>query len=77
MKKIVSLALVFMLVLGCTFALASCNNVSESYAEKLNKAAENGEHYEKSNPGGMRCRRSICAQFSGLSANGEAEKTAF
>ena len=45
MKKIVSLALVFMLVLGCTFALASCNNVSESYAEKVNKAAENGEHY--------------------------------
>ena len=36
MKKIVSLALVCVLLLGCVFALASCGNISESYAEKVN-----------------------------------------
>ena len=29
----------------CMLALASCSNISESYAEKINKAAEAGEHY--------------------------------
>ena len=40
MKKIVSLALVCVLMV---MALASCSNVSESYAEKINKAAEDKE----------------------------------
>ena len=45
MKKIISLALVCVMLMGCVFALASCGNISESYAEKINKAAEKGEHY--------------------------------
>lgn len=45
MKKIVSLALVCVLLLGCVFALASCGNISESYAEKVNQAAKDGEAY--------------------------------
>ena len=45
MKKIVSMALVCVLLLGSMLALASCGNISESYAEKVNKAAEAGEHY--------------------------------
>lgn len=41
MKKIlIALVMVFSLV-----ALCSCSNVSESYAKKINKAAENNEHY--------------------------------
>lgn len=42
MKKIVSLALVLVLALAM---LVSCGNISESYANKINKAAEKGEHY--------------------------------
>ena len=42
MKRIVSLALVIVMLV-CV--LASCGNISESYAEKINKAAENKEHY--------------------------------
>ena len=42
MKKIISLALV-VIMLVC--ALASCSNISESYAEKINEAAKNKEYY--------------------------------
>ena len=42
MKKIVSLALV-VVMLVCV--LASCGNISESYAKKINEAAANKEHY--------------------------------
>ena len=42
MKRIVSFALVIMLALAM---LVSCGSVSESYAKKINKAAEKGEHY--------------------------------
>ena len=45
MKKIISAALVCVFMLGTMLALASCSNVSEKYAEKINKAAEVGEHY--------------------------------
>ena len=45
MKKIISMTLVCVLLLGCVFAFASCSNISESYAKKINKAAEAGEHY--------------------------------
>ena len=45
MKKIISLALACVLLFGCMLALASCGNISESYAKKINKAAEDGEHY--------------------------------
>ena len=45
MKKIISLALVCVMLMGCVFALASCGKISESYAEKINKAAEKGKHY--------------------------------
>ena len=45
MKKIISMVLVCVLLLGSMLALASCSNISESYAEKINKAAEAGEHY--------------------------------
>ncbi|MBR6071255.1 MAG: hypothetical protein IKP77_00300 [Acholeplasmatales bacterium] len=45
MKKIrrilVGLALVFVALI----TLASCSKVSQSYADKINKAAENGENY--------------------------------
>ncbi len=42
MVKILSLVLVTVMLV-CS--LASCGSISESYAEKINKAAENGEHY--------------------------------
>ena len=45
MKKIISMVLVCVLLVGSMFALTSCSNVSEAYAEKINKAAEDGEHY--------------------------------
>ena len=45
MKKIISMALVCVLLMGCVLALASCSNVSASYAEKVQKAADSGEHY--------------------------------
>ncbi len=34
-----------MLVLVCMFSLVACSNVSQKYADKVNKAAENGEAY--------------------------------
>ncbi len=41
MKKIVSLALVCVLMLGVMFTLASCgSNISQSYADKINDAEE-------------------------------------
>jgi hypothetical protein len=42
MIKVLSLMLVAVMMV-C--ALASCGNISESYAEKINKAADNDEHY--------------------------------
>ena len=45
MKKIVSALLVCVLLVGSVFALASCSNITESYAEKINEAAKNDEHY--------------------------------
>jgi hypothetical protein len=42
MKKIVSLTLVIVMLV-CV--LASCGNISESYAKKINEAAANKEHY--------------------------------
>lgn len=45
MKNITKiLALVLVLSMTCVI-FASCGNISESYAEKINKAAEDGEHY--------------------------------
>lgn len=44
MKKIISLALACVFLIGCLFTLASCSNISESYAEKINAAAKEGEH---------------------------------
>jgi len=40
--KVLSLMLVIVMLM-CS--LASCGNISESYAKKINKAAEDGEHY--------------------------------
>ena len=45
MKKIISTILVCTLLLGCVFVLSACGNISESYAKKVNLAAENDEHY--------------------------------
>ena len=45
MKKILSAILVCVLIIGCILTLASCGNISESYAKKINKAAEKDEHY--------------------------------
>ena len=45
MKKIISMLLVCVLLVGSMFALASCSNISESYAEKINNAAKEGEKY--------------------------------
>jgi hypothetical protein len=45
MKKILSMVLACVLLFGCMLALASCSNVTESYAKKVNEAAEAGEHY--------------------------------
>ena len=42
MKKIISLILVAVLLV-CT--LASCSNISESYAEKINEAAKEKDYY--------------------------------
>lgn len=41
MKRILSLVLALALV----FMLASCGKISESYAKKINAAADKGEHY--------------------------------
>ena len=45
MKRIISTLLVCVPLVGCVVAMASCSKVSESYAEKINKAAEKDEHY--------------------------------
>jgi hypothetical protein len=45
MKRIISLLIVCVLLVGSVFALCSCSNISESYATKVNEAAKNGEHY--------------------------------
>ena len=44
MKKQLLSIIAIILCLCTVFTLASCN-ISESYAEKINKAAEAGEHY--------------------------------
>lgn len=44
MKKVISAFLSLVLLAGMIFTLASCN-ISESYAEKINKAAEAGEPF--------------------------------
>ena len=45
MKKTLSLIFVTVLLLSTVLMLASCSNISESYAKKINLAAENDEHY--------------------------------
>ena len=45
MKKIISMLLVCVLTLGCVFALASCSKATESYANKINKAADKDKPY--------------------------------
>ncbi|MBE6536580.1 MAG: hypothetical protein E7673_01370 [Ruminococcaceae bacterium] len=45
MKRFISLLLVCVFVLGCAFSLASCSKATESYANKINKAAEKDKHY--------------------------------
>lgn len=45
MKKILSAVLACVLIIGCVLTLASCGKISESYAKKINKAAEADEHY--------------------------------
>ena len=47
MKKILSLALVCVLMVGVLLTLASCGNISQSYADKVNKAVEDGEPLTK------------------------------
>ena len=43
--KLVKRLSLFAVLLAFVFTLASCSNVSQKYADKINKAAENGEHY--------------------------------
>ncbi len=45
MKKIVRIVSMLMVVVFIGAALASCSNISQSYADKVNKAAEDGEAY--------------------------------
>ena len=45
MKRIISLALVCVLLVGVVFAFASCSKVTADYAEEINTAAKNGEPY--------------------------------
>ena len=45
MKRILSTLLVCVLLVGCVLSFASCGKISESYAEKINAAAKDGEHY--------------------------------
>ena len=47
MKKILSAVLVCVLIFGCVLTLASCGKISESYAKKINKAAEAGDRTAK------------------------------
>ena len=44
MKKVISAFLAILILVGSVLTLASCN-ISESYAEKINKAKEAGEPY--------------------------------
>lgn len=45
MKRILSTVLACALILCCVLALASCSKATESYAKKINEAAESGEYY--------------------------------
>ena len=45
MKRIISVALVVVMLVATMLSVVSCGPISESYAEKINKAAEVGEHY--------------------------------
>lgn len=45
MKKTVRLLAVAMALVLLCMALASCSNISESYAKKINKAADDNEPY--------------------------------
>ena len=45
MKRIISMILVCVLAMGCVFTLAACSKATESYANKINKAAEKDKHY--------------------------------
>lgn len=45
MKRIFSVILACLLLVGCVLSMASCSKATESYAKKVNKAAEEGEHY--------------------------------
>lgn len=45
MKKSVRLLTLAMALVVLCMALASCSKVSEAYADKINKAADNKEHY--------------------------------
>ena len=45
MKRIISSVLVVAMILAVVFSLASCSNISQSYADKINKAAEDNKHY--------------------------------
>ncbi len=45
MKKFLSLALAVVLLVATMFTFVSCGAISESYANKINKAAEKDEHY--------------------------------
>ena len=44
MKRILSMILACVLLFGCMCALASCSNVSQSYADKINEKAAADEH---------------------------------
>ena len=45
MKRIVSLVLTLVLLVGCVATFASCGKISQGYADKINKAAEKDDHY--------------------------------
>ena len=45
MKRILSTVLACALILCCVLALASCSKATESYAKKINEAADADEHY--------------------------------
>ena len=43
--KLVKRLSLFAVLLAFVFTLAACSNVTQKYADKINKAVENGEHY--------------------------------
>ena len=45
MKKTIKIIAVAMVAVMLCMALVSCSNISESYANKINKAADNDKHY--------------------------------